>query len=238
MTHVKNVQAFEKLTGICTGYGGHYKPGQQNLQVNAMITLLNSAQQAMEAVNEAQVFYDNATNNRVIGFKGLRSLSSSVRSVLLASGANDLTMKDVRATCRKIWGKGSKPKATMEGKTEGDQSKAIFNYGHDYASIANHFAKLVETAASEPRYQPNEPELSVAGLEQKLAQLRSLNETVVKAEIRFTQARRDRNDLFYKKEGNLFATAMAVKEYVRGVFGFRSSQHLEVRQVRFTKPRT
>ena len=58
------MQAFGKLTGICTGLGGTYNPGKQNLQVNAMITLLNSAQQAWEEVKEAQKAYDNATNDR------------------------------------------------------------------------------------------------------------------------------------------------------------------------------
>ena len=54
------MQAFGKLTGICTGYGGTYNPGQQNLQVNAMTTLLNSAQQAWEEVKEARKAYEEA----------------------------------------------------------------------------------------------------------------------------------------------------------------------------------
>lgn len=56
------MQAFEKLMGIYTGYGGQYNPGQQNLQVNALVTLLNNAQQKLSEVNEAQTAYDNITN--------------------------------------------------------------------------------------------------------------------------------------------------------------------------------
>ncbi|MEQ1587832.1 MAG: hypothetical protein ABL895_18240 [Cyclobacteriaceae bacterium] len=236
MSHVKNVQAFGKLTGICTGYGGTYNPGQQNLQVNAMITLLNSAQQAMEAVNEAQAFYDSATNNRELGFKGLRKFSSSVCSILKASGVTDLTMKDARSSCRKIWGGRPRRKAMAESQPGEDKTKGSFSYAQDYASVSNYFGMLVETVGGEPLYQPTEPELKVKGLEQKLAQLRSLNEAVTKAEIQLTQARRNRDNLYYKKEGNLFVTARAAKEYVRGIFGFESSQHVEVRRLRFTKP--
>jgi len=32
MSHVKNMQSFEKLMGICTGLGGNYNPGKQNLE--------------------------------------------------------------------------------------------------------------------------------------------------------------------------------------------------------------
>lgn len=96
------MQAFGKLTGICTGYGGTYNHGQQNLQVNAMIALLNSSQQAMDAVNEAQVFYYKATNNRELGFKGFRKISSSVCTLLKSSGANELTLNDARTSTRRI----------------------------------------------------------------------------------------------------------------------------------------
>jgi hypothetical protein len=64
MSHVKNMQAFEKLTGLCTGYGGSYNPGQQNLQVDALIAKLNNAQQVLMEVTETQTVYDNATNSR------------------------------------------------------------------------------------------------------------------------------------------------------------------------------
>ena len=32
MSHIKNVDAYSRLVGLCTGYGGKYNPGQQNLQ--------------------------------------------------------------------------------------------------------------------------------------------------------------------------------------------------------------
>src|SRR5260221_337769 len=94
MSHVKNLHAFGKLTGICTGYGGTYKPGQQNLQVNALIAMSYNAQQVLGEVNEKQTAYDNITNNRELGFKGIRHLSSRIVSVLKSSGANALTVKD------------------------------------------------------------------------------------------------------------------------------------------------
>ena len=33
MNTIKNMQAFTRLIGYCTGYGGKYNPGRQTLQV-------------------------------------------------------------------------------------------------------------------------------------------------------------------------------------------------------------
>lgn len=238
MSHVKNVQAFGKLTGICTGYGGQYNPGKQNLQVNAMATLMTKAQQAMVEVNEAQSLYDIATNNRVTGFRGLRKLSSSVIALLKMSGAHELTVNDALTNNRKIWGtRKIVRKANAEIVADPVKRKSTFLYNQDYASIANYFAKVVETVANEPLYQPNEPHMTVEGLQKKVEELHGLNRAVTDAEIRLKQAKRNRDDLYYKIDGNLFDTALAAKLYVRGIYGYQSSQHLEVRALRFTKPR-
>lgn len=238
MSHVKNVQAFGKLTGICTGYGGQYNPGKQNLQVNAMATLWTKAQQAMVEVNEAQSLYDMATNNRVTGFRGLRKLSSSVIALLKMSGAHELTVNDALTNNRKIWGTRKKTvsKANTEVMTGEVKRKSTFLYNQDYASIANYFAKVVETVVNEPLYQPNEPHMTVDGLQKKVEELHVLNRAVTDAEIRLKQAKRNRDELYYKVDGNLFDTALAAKLYVRGIYGYQSSQHLEVKALRFTKP--
>lgn len=238
MSHVKNVQAFGKLTGICTGYGGQYNPGKQNLQVKAMATLTSKAQQAMVGVNEAKGLYDIATNNRVTGFYGLRKLSSSVIALLKMSGAHELTVNDAVINNRKIWGsRKANRKANAEILADPEKRRSTFLYNQDYASIANYFAKVVETVSNEPLYQPNEPYMTVAGLQKKVEDLYKLNKAVTAAEIGLKQAKRNRDELYYLVDGNLFDTALNAKLYVRGIFGFQSSQHLEVRTLRFTKPR-
>lgn len=219
MSHVKNVQAFEKLTGICTGYEGQYNPGQQNLQVDALITMLNNAQQTLSEVNEVQTAYDNITNTRELAFANVRDLGSRVISVLKSCGAHALTIQDARLNVKKLRGtrfKGSEVTPTEEAP---ESLKTGFIYAQDFASQAFYFAKLVQTVTAEPRYNPAEPELTVAGLNTQVGEMQRLNKAVAKAEVELTRARRKRNELFYKSEGNLFATAAAVKHYVRGAFG-------------------
>src|SRR5436190_11027437 len=150
MSHVKNVQAFGKLTGICTGYVGQDNTGQQNLQVEALVALINHAQQTLSEVNEAQTAYDNITNTRELGFEGVRKLSSRIFSVLKSCGAHALTIDDARVSMRKLQGsKSSKLVASTAAVTAEENPKPGFFYSQDYTSLAFYFAKLVETVSAE-----------------------------------------------------------------------------------------
>ena len=237
MSHVSNVQSFDKVIRICTGLGGNYNPGKQNLQVYAMSTTLNIAQQIWEEVKQAKKAYDNATNAREQGFREVRKLSASVFDMLKACGADPLLLKDALNSKRRIWGaRISKAPAVDAGKSEAEQPDARPSYSRAYIALAEYVDQLVKTAASEPKYSPNEQHLTLASLQQKLAELFSLNKAVMEAEIRLAEARKKRNSVYYVAPENLVDTGKAVKMYVRSAFGHNSLEHHQLRTIRFTKP--
>jgi hypothetical protein len=119
---------------------------------------------------------------------------------------------------------------------EGEVPKSSSIYGSDFASAEYFFAKLVETVSSIATYQPNEPSLTGASLNQMLAELRSANEAVLQAEVQWIMARKKRNDLMYYHEDSLHNMLKAAKSYVRGVFGYQSPEHVQIIRLRFNKP--
>ncbi|MBL7860549.1 MAG: hypothetical protein JNJ65_05255 [Cyclobacteriaceae bacterium] len=237
MSHVQNLQSFDKVIRICTGLGGSYNPGQQNLQVYAMSAKLNIAQQIWEEVKAAQQAYDNATNARELGFRHIRKLSSNVYGLLKACGANPLLLKDALNSKRRIWGaRISKPPVETPDTPEAEKQDERPSYSRAYSVTAEYFDRLVKTVASESRYQPNEPHLSLPGLHATLLELFALNKAVQEAETRLDEARSKRNNVYYVAPDNLVSTALAVKTYVRSVFGFQSQEHQLMQKIRFTKP--
>ena len=76
MSHFKNVQNFDQVIAVCTGLGGNYNPGKQNLQVNALTTLLNNAQLVLTETHEARTAYERATNSREVAFRDVGKLAS------------------------------------------------------------------------------------------------------------------------------------------------------------------
>ena len=239
MSHVKTMQAFGQLKGICTGLGGAYNPGQENLQVKALTTIQFNAQQVMDEVKVAKTVYDNITNQRELAFRETRLLGSRICFLLRACGAHPLTLADAYTSNRSLQGARkyrSPALRPVEGDDATDSNRKRMST--DYASKVQYFAQLVETAAAEPNYNPTERELSVEGLEEKVLQLRSLNELVMKAEQRLKQLRQQRREIFYEGEHSLVNTARAAKNYIRGVFGFASVPSAELMKVSFTKPVT
>jgi hypothetical protein len=237
MSNIKNVEAFGKLKGICTGFGGTYKPGQPNLQVTAMDALLIKARKAIGDEHTAKTDFNNATNVREVKFKDTLRLCSRIINALKSNGAAALTVEDAQAIVRKMYGKKlpAAPAVTTD-KVEAAKTRTRTARGLDYGSMVDHFAKLVQTVSVEPSYLPNEPELAVAGLNTTLASLRSLNDAVNVASVKLSNIRNDRSALFYTGKNNLVATAKAAKQYVRAAYGPRSVQTTEVSRIRFTKP--
>lgn len=236
MSNVKNVEAFGKLTGICTGYGGSYNPGQPNLQVTAMNTLLSQARATLQEVHVTKTVFENVTNTREVMFRDMMALSSRAISWLRASGAAPLTVDDAQASFRKMYGgrlTTPAPAATETAAAPTAPSRKA--RGLDYASVCDAFAKLVESLQAEPKYQPNEPELSVAALSNLLTTLRQQNDLVNQARTALTSARNKRTMLLYSGANNLVSVGRAVKQYVRSVFGPRSLQQVEVSSIYFTK---
>jgi len=238
MSHVKNLQSFDKVIEICTGLGRKYNPGQQNLQVNAMSTQWHIAQQVWEEFKEARKVYDNATNARKEAFQGIRALSSSVQGMLKVSDANPLLMADALNAKRKICGARitKPPDAEAEATTTDTKKKSRASYGQAYVNVAEYFDVLVKTVESEPNYRANETHLTLAGLQEMKAKLFSLNKAVANAEVRLDEARIKRNEMFYTFPVSMVNTAKAVKAYVRSVLGLRSQEYQLVQKLRFTKP--
>jgi hypothetical protein len=236
MSHVKNVQAFEQLKSFCTGLGGNYNPGKQNLQVNALTTLFNNAQHVLTEAHEARTAYERATNNREVVFRDVGKLASRIYSALKSSGAHPLTIEDARVSIRKLKGiRASKPKSQVETKAGEEKPPKGTARGLDFASMISNFEKLVETLSAEPMYVISEPDLSLTGLQQKLNELQHLNTAVIEAAVQLDLARTKRNNVLYSGEGNLVDVAMAAKAYVRSLFGYRSENSESVSKLNFSK---
>ncbi|MGB4973595.1 MAG: hypothetical protein WBO32_13105 [Cyclobacteriaceae bacterium] len=239
MSFVKNLQSFGKLKGICTGLGGAYNPGQQNLQVKALTTIQFNAQQLMDKVTAEKTVYDNMTNQREVAFKELRLLGSRVCYLLRSCGAHPLTLADAYTHNRRLhgWKKYAPPVPSEEA---GDEvtPKRRRAAGTDYASMAYHFAQLVETATAEPKYVSTQALLSREGLANKVVELHALNESVLEATLKLNNVKQQRSALFYEGSHSLVATARNVRHHVRATFGFRSDPHEEMVKVRLTKPTT
>jgi hypothetical protein len=242
MSHFKNVQSLDKVIAICTGLGGNYNPGQQNLHVSSLVTLLNNAQAALEAIKVAKTNSEYATNHREVAFKDLRKLAGRIISELKSTGVLVQTVADARYIHRKLTGFrisrdpiaiGSVPAASAE--VPASEKKSIAR-GLDFGTQADYFGKLLQTLRTEPSYQPGIEDLKLVALEAKLNDLLAKNATVVRTSVALKNARMYRNDLLYSQSGNVQEAHRAVKQQVKAAFGPRSEEFKSLVNVKFIKP--
>jgi hypothetical protein len=236
-----NMQSFEKLLGICTGYGGKYNPGRPNLRVENLSVMLQQAREKILQVSIAKTNYENAQNDRELAFDEIRFLSSRILAELKSSGALPETVADVAAMVRKIRGYSSsrKPVAATtpsdadnsSGTTVVNRSRSGKRFGYTIVS----FGKLVQMLSTEPAYQPSLPELQVAYLKEKLARLQSVNEVMVSMATAWSLARLERDAFFYQGSNSLHSTAMAVKQQINATFGAQSEAARLASKIPFTK---
>ncbi len=231
MSHVKNLHAFEKLMGYCTGYGGTYNPGQQNLKVNALATLLNNAQQKIDEVRIATIAYNHAVNDRAARTEESVKLAGRVLNLLKTMNLSAGTLADARSLVRSIRARmAAVPEAEPEAEATPTERRAR---GGDYGTRIFRFANLVAFVETLP-YKANEPNLSVKGLRQALAELQQAHDRVNTAHVTLNNARLERDKVMYEGPFSVVRTALAVKRYVQGVYGTVSSQYRDVSPIRFT----
>jgi hypothetical protein len=239
MSHVKNVEAFGKLIGICTGLGENYTPGKQNLSVSSLTSTFTSARLALNNVQDAANEVANTTNAREVVFESMRKLAQRVVSELKSNGVPEQTLSDARALNRKLAGYriSRDPVAPQEAEADPKADhKSRRGRGSDFITQVESFTMLIKLVSTAQKYNPVREELKLASLEATATALISANETVNAAYATLTHARRYRNDILYRATDNMVELSRLVKSHVRAMTGFTGEAFKTVTKIKITIP--
>jgi hypothetical protein len=236
MSTIKTVDAYSRLVGLCTGFGGKYNPGQQNLKLKAMRALLEKAQSSLQDVKSKTNAYKHITNERELAFADVDQLASQITFTLKAAGVPKQTLDDARYYFRLIGRrlKSRAPVPAVEGEEQPLRARR-FTQG-SYVARANNLGKLVDLVSTLPEYVPNEEELQTEQLQAKVDRLHELNKAVALAKAARSQAISHRNKVLYDDVDSMVDNASRVKSYVRVVYGHDSDEMKLVVNLSFTKP--
>ena len=235
--HVKNVLNLEDLITICVGYGGAYNPSKDSIKITALNQLLTDCQTELANVNKKLTDYNTAVTNRQLIFKDLKKLATRLVNALGASNTNAKTIENAIAINRKIQGVRASTKETAPGTertSDTPQAKVHSVSQQSYGLLTEHFSKLILLLQSETNYNPNEELLKVTNLNTLLSDMSTKNTTVLTASTEVTNARINRNELFYLSPNCLFNTTAEVKKYVKSLFGATSQQYKQISGIKFT----
>lgn len=237
--HAKNVANFEDLIDVCKSYGTSYNPSREEIKIESLSALLINAQNAMEALKSAERSFGNRTNDRELAFDPLGPLTTRIVGALESSGANALTIEDARAILNKQRGNRSTPLPTpvpQENAEAASEPRTRSTSQRGFDNQEEHFKKLITAVSSEPKYKPNEPELTVQNLKAVLADLTVKNKLAGQAETALNNARILRDELLYGANTGIYDTVGVVKSYAVSAYGATHKRYKQLTKFRFTKP--
>lgn len=230
---VKQVAAFGKLVGICNDLGASYNPSKAALMPTALVTLLEQAQQNLEAVNVARANFVLAINARQESYAGIYKLVSRVVRAVTSTESSRENIRDARMLRHMLAPNSTakKTSAAAVGETPGTVRVSNSSSRLDYDGQADTLARLINLVQGMPSYAPNETDLQVVSLKAMHSDLKMKSLIVANTANTLANARISRNRVLFGKEG-MFETGTSVKEYIRSVFGVRSEPAKELGKLR------
>jgi hypothetical protein len=228
--NVKQVATFEELLGFCHAHGALYNPSKTSIKIAALEELFTAAQQSLEAVKVAITEYNNAVNVRQEAFNRLPVFSTRIVNALAATDASKATLEEAYAHVRKFRWQNPPAPAAAEGKEAASKSRKSNH--RDFNTQLDSFESLVKVVSAEPSYQPNEPDLTLTALTAHAEMLRSTITKVIDLRVTVSNLRATRDKILYDRH-SIHDTAIAVKRYIKGVFGYRSVAYNQVKGLKF-----
>lgn len=230
--HAKNVANFQDLIAFVDGYGATYNPNKRNLKLPQLNELFTASETALQQVVNKNTEYNNAVNNRVEAFDGLRSLSTRLVNALETTDASKEKINDAKSFNRKLQGKrASKIEEPVDPNLPAP--KTISSSQQSYDQLIQHFEGLISVLASETSYAPNEEDLTITTLNAKTATLKASNNSTSVAHAAVSNARINRNKTLYINNEGLVEVATEVKKYIKSVYGATSPEYAQVKGIAF-----
>jgi hypothetical protein len=228
--NAKNIANFKLLFETNVGFGPDYNPSASNprIQLPAMLVQYTDCNTLQQNVNTQNGIFKPLLNHRRTEFASLDPLVRRVRSSAKSCGASAAFFANVDSVVKKILGdRVSKPEPTSTDPAGTSASQQSFD------SKADNFDKLIEILRNQPLYSPNEPELTVMGLEGKQTIMEAANNAVKSGAAPYNKAISDRNKALYTTTTGLVDVAQQSKDYVRSKFGYSSPEFKLVGKITF-----
>ncbi|NVO04405.1 MAG: hypothetical protein HXX09_17050 [Bacteroidetes bacterium] len=254
--HDTNVGNLEVLISNCTGFGSTYNPSKVSIKLPGLNALLTASQGSNTTVSDKKNLYTVAVDGREILFNPLSPLTTRILNALESSEVTKQIISDAKTYTRKITGKRATPKAKQiqidpngsvnegtgtlnasDNNTPSLDPKEISASQLSFDNRMANLARLINLLSSEPGYNPNEADLKVTALNSMLASMKLKNTAVINAATALANSRLNRNKILYKDGTGLFDITIAVKAYVKSVYGASSPEFKLVSKIKFTKPR-
>lgn len=238
--HAKNLASLFDFNQHIKTLGVTYNPSVATIAAPELEILYTNAKLKLDAVKTQTDKWKVNTNTREVEFGLLNPFSTRLLGVLKSTNASQQTIDDFAALVVKMRGdgKGQKPEAAKPG----DGATNVAGLGltrsrsqQSFDQKLEHFSKMILLLQNVTDYAPNELELSIAGLQKRLADLTAINNAVSATKADLKAARIARNTFFYAADTGVLDLVKKAKGYMLGLYGKTSQQYQAALAIKFTR---
>ena len=237
--HVKNVANLKTLITYLESLGPAYNPSQDSQKIDALKQLATTAEAGIAALTNAQPAYAVAVDNQETEYGTLAKLATKVSNAFAAVAESENHTQSVKSlkqaiTGGKTKGKGgaNAAKAAADG-TPPPEGRSDSQQSYDYR--LDNFQQLIKMVEANPKYKPNEAELTINSLTAKAAALDTATKAVDTAAAPVVNARIIRDKALYSDKTGVLDVVKGVKSYLRSVYNATSPQMKYINQLKFRK---
>lgn len=229
--HAKNVANFFTLKAFVIGYGAKYNPSKNVLELPNLLLIHDAAKLAVKNVVTTLAPYKDIIHARADEFDDVPEYATQLVNALQSSDASERTIEDAKGFLRKIRGqRAEKKKEVQPGEP------VIVTHSSSQTSFdqtIQHMQGIAAILKTETSYAPNEPELRIDAVEDKIERLNTANDAVASQEEAISNARLHRDNVLYDNPDALVTVAKGVKNYVKSVYKAHSPEYKQISGIPF-----
>jgi len=230
--HVRNIELFDDLISLCADFGTSYNPQRTNLTIQMLFTQLARANAVLREATFAKEVYDQALRERELTLRKLKCVTPKILDFLSITSVLSKTRLRAGQLNGRMLGRRRRKDATVNAKVlQRPMSQKSIN------KVLGYFAQLVTQLGHERQYQPVEPELQRDALMTLLIELQAKNTAVVNTYTTLSNVRAIRDRLLYAQFFGIIDVVVAVKQYVKSVYGAESQYFKKLNAFRFQRTR-
>jgi hypothetical protein len=237
--HAENVANFATLRLRCSGFGEAYNPSNTVISIANLNLVYTQAQNSIDNLNQVLPTFNSARDQRSKAFDRIPLLVSKISGSLKSLGQVTKVTENALTIVRKIQGRRVSAKLTDDElkalATDGKKVRQVSTAQTSFDNQIDNLGRLISQLSAIPEYKPNEKDLQVASLTEFLNDLKAKNLAVISTSSPVDNARIVRNEILYKAETGLIDISLAVKNYVKSVFGPSSPYYKQISGLKFNR---
>lgn len=239
--HEQNVVNLGVIIARVNTFQAGYNPSRTEFTIPGLAELKTNGETVITSWNLAEHVLKNSISARTSAFTNFDGLITRSINALRISGASEQTIDQAEAIVRELRGDRASNGPTEEeiaaAKAKGGELKQNVLHHSTFDSKIENFKKYIQFLSLASEYNPNEAELKIDALNNKLSDLKTANHNFNNTDAALNAARLERNAVLYTNNTGLVDIALGVKLYVKSAFGATSSEYKSISDIQFTKPK-